>query len=101
MTTDHKLIVRINGPEKEIYSLITKIPEVEKITSLGEREEGVFEFSIETKENADIRRELFFRLADRQWPILTMKNNELTLEDIFLKLTKDDKAKKISGGAKK
>ena len=36
---------------------------------------------------ADIRRELFKRVAARNWSILSMKTNELSLEDIFLKLT--------------
>ncbi|MBP1157745.1 MULTISPECIES: ATP-binding cassette domain-containing protein [unclassified Paenibacillus] len=35
----------------------------------------------------DIREVLFYRMAERRYPILSMKKESLSLEDIFLKLT--------------
>ena len=64
------------------------------VQTLGKREAGVYEFVVEAKQGADIRREVFKRLAERNWPLLGMRSSEMTLEDIFLQLTKD------SGGAK-
>ena len=64
----------------------------------GEKENGgVYDFSVEAKKGEDIRREVFKRLAARNWPILSMRTNQLTLEDIFLQLTSEDKS---NGGAK-
>ncbi|WNR44734.1 ABC transporter ATP-binding protein [Paenibacillus roseipurpureus] len=40
----------------------------------------------------DIREALFFRLAGAGYPILEMKRESLSLEDIFLKLTTDEPA---------
>ncbi len=60
----------------------------------------MYDYEIETKEDADIRRELFKRVAARNWIILGLKTSEMTLEDIFLKITMDDsfeiKTKKTS-----
>lgn len=89
LTTDHKLITRIETTESEGYKLISKIPGVIAVHTLGEREPGTCDFTIEAEEGVDIRRELFKRMAERGWAILSLKNNELSLEDVFLRLTSD------------
>ena len=53
---------------------------------MGKSESGSFEFKIDVNGNSEIRNELFSRLADRNWPILMLKPNELTLEEVFMKL---------------
>ena len=69
--------------------------------TLGQKEEGVFEFSLEAEPGADIRRELFKRLSERSYPLLGLKTTELTLEDIFLQLTQDGgNSIPTDGGAK-
>ncbi|NLP26975.1 MAG: hypothetical protein GX365_06470, partial [Clostridiales bacterium] len=52
-----------------------------------EREPGVYEYEIEAEDGIDIRRELNKRLAEKGFPILMMRSADLTLEDIFLKIT--------------
>ena len=52
-----------------------------------EREPGIYDYEIEVKEGCDIRRELFKRIVARNWVILGMKKDEMSLEDIFLKIT--------------
>ncbi len=51
---------------------------------------GVYEFFLEAKQGTDIRRDVSKKLSSRNYPILLMKSNELTLEEIFLKLTTGD-----------
>ena len=87
MSTDHKLLIRVDGPEKEVQKLLEKIPGMKEIHSLGSKETGSFDFTLEAAPGTDIRREVFKRLAERQWPILSMRGSELSLEDIFLQLT--------------
>ncbi len=90
LSADHNFIARIEGPEAEVTKLISTIPGMVKVTCLGAREKSAFDYTLEAEEGADIRRELFSRLADRSWPILGLKSTELSLEDIFLQLTRDD-----------
>jgi len=92
MSTDHKLILRVDGPEEEVYRLLSKIPGMLEVAKLGVREDGVYDFSVEARKGEDIRREIFKRLAERGWPILSMRSAELTLEDIFLQLVDDSAA---------
>lgn len=100
ITTDHRLIARIDGAREEVLKTIKGISGVVSVTADMERENGVYDYEIETKEDADIRRELFKRVAARNWIILGLKTSEMTLEDIFLKITMDDnfeiKTKKTS-----
>ena len=73
--------------KKDVAALISGIKDVEKVSYEGSREIGVHEFSIETANGADIRRDLFTRLAQRNWPLLSSTSRSLSLEDIFIKLT--------------
>lgn len=92
LSSEHKLIARIEGPEKEMIMAITAMDKVKEVTSYGEKEPGVFELSIEAQEDADIRRNLFALLTRNGWPLLSLKNTDLTLEEVFLQLTSGDHA---------
>ncbi|MCH5349695.1 MAG: ATP-binding cassette domain-containing protein [Oscillospiraceae bacterium] len=90
ISTDHRLIARIDGPREEILKTIKSISGVVKVVADMEREKGIYDYEIETKENTDIRRELFKRVVSRNWVILGLKSSEMTLEDIFLRITMGD-----------
>jgi ABC-2 type transport system ATP-binding protein len=90
LSHQHRLIARIAGSEDSIMRAITGISGVKTVTPLGSKEPGSFDFQIETSEDKDVRRPLFTVLADRKWPLLSLDIGEMTLEDIFLKLTSDD-----------
>lgn len=87
LTADHKLIARIDGPKDEVIKLVQTIPGVVSVVADLQREKGVWEYNIEAVEGTDIRRELNRRLMSRNWYILGLRSSELSLEDIFLKLT--------------
>lgn len=90
ISADHRVIARIDGPREEILKTIKGINGVVSVVADMEREKGIFDYEIEAKEDADIRRELFKRVAARNWVILGLKTSEMTLEDIFLKITMGD-----------
>ena len=83
---DNSLIARVKGPDKNVLQLIQAIPGVSDVSLLGRSELGSFEYRIDVAGNNDIRSELFSRLADRSWPLLMLRPNELTLEEVFMKL---------------
>mgnify|MGYP001415163366 FL=1 len=90
LSSDHRLNVRIDGPEKEVEKLLKTIPGMVDVNPTRMVEKGVYEYVLESHEDVDIRREMFKRLSSRNWPIMGLKSSELTLEEIFLKLTMDD-----------
>jgi len=87
LSEDYRYIVRIEGPEKEVQKILEGINNMVEVISFGQKEPGVYEYSIECAPGTDVRRELFKRLTDRNYPLLGLKTTELTLEDIFLMLT--------------
>ena len=100
-SSDRRMLVRVAGPEGDVQALISRIPGVEKVTALGVREPGICEYAVEPSEGADIRRELFERLAARNWPLMGLKSMEMTLEDIFTMLTRERVPQAAKKGGKK
>ena len=98
LTADHKLIARIDGPKDEVVKLIQTIPGVVSVVADMQREKGVWEYNIEAVEGTDIRRELNRRLMSRNWYILGLRSSELSLEDIFLKLTMGESVTEFLAG---
>ena len=90
LSSDHRLVLRIDGPENDTYSILSKIGGVVKVEKLGEKEPGTRDYIVEAETGIDIRRAIFSRLADRGYPILSMRSSEMTLEDIFLQLTYEE-----------
>ncbi len=93
LSADHRLTVRIAGAERTIYSVLTSIPEIKTVRCLGQKEPDAYDFTVEADEGVDIRYELFKRLSERNMPLLSSRSMEMTLEDIFLKLTKEEASK--------
>ncbi len=90
LSADHKLTVRIEGREKDVKPLLEQISDMKSVRVLREAEKNVFEYELNAKDGKDIRREVFKRMAARNMPILLMRGSELSLEEIFLKLTTGD-----------
>lgn len=53
-------------------------------------DEGAKDMVLELDREIDIREHLFYSFAKEHCPVLMMKNDRLTLEEIFLELTKTD-----------
>lgn len=87
MSADHRLIVRLEGDKNEILPELKKIDGMKTVRADMERESGVFEYELEAREGLDIRRQVSKIAQEHGWAILMMKNTELTLEDIFFKIT--------------
>ena len=90
LSADHKLTVQIDGPTKEVKALLEQIPDMEEVHLNRTIDKTIGEYELNAREGCDIRREVFKRMAARNYPILLMRSSELTLEEIFLKLTTGD-----------
>lgn len=85
---DHRLIMRIDGGgRKEIIEALRNIKGVISVKADMMREDEIWEFEIEAEEGQDIRHDINEVCRKNNYNILMMKNNEMTLEDIFLKIT--------------
>ena len=87
LSTDHSLVARVVGEEKEITAVLNSVLGVQSVTCLGRHENGSLDYQIVPEEGKDIRAAVSSRLAERKKPLLSLAANELTLEQIFLRLT--------------
>ena len=84
---DHRLIMRIDGAGKK--DIIKALRDIEGIISVKAdmmREDNIWEFEIEAQEGIDVRRDINSVCRENNFNILMVKNNEMTLEDIFQRL---------------
>lgn len=87
MSAEHHLSVRMEGKSEEVEKALNGMRFVEGVRNFGEKEPGVWEYEISVKEGEDLRRPLFALAAKRNWPVLSMTSSDLSLEDVFLRLT--------------
>lgn len=97
LTGSHILTAKIEGEYESVAKKVLAIEGVEVCRQVNENE-GVIEYHIETEEGRDIRRELFNAMAENGTPILELRSAELSLEDIFLRLTIGEAPAAINGG---
>lgn len=88
LSSSAKVQARIEGPSDKIHEIITKIEGVRKVVT--KKEEDGTQYIIETEPSTDIRKTLFFKMADSKYPILEMKKHGLSLEEVFLQLTTNE-----------
>lgn len=87
LDNEHRILARIDGNKDKVMACINAIEDVISCSAEIMREENVWEYRIEAKQGADVRRKLFTTMAENGFYILELKSSELSLEDIFLKLT--------------
>ncbi|OUQ47100.1 ABC transporter [Drancourtella sp. An12] len=74
-------------PEK-IEEILSRIPGIQKVSYLSS-DPGITRAVIETKEDVDIREEIFRAFAREDSALISMYRKQNTLEDIFLQLTQE------------
>lgn len=87
VTTDHRVIARIEGEKAAVLQAIRGIEGLKYVRADMEREPGIWEYEMEAEPGQDIRREVNRIARENDWNILLLKTMEMTLEDIFLKIT--------------
>ncbi len=86
-----RLMVRVAGAEKAAQRLIRELNGVRYVEVMGSKEPDTVDIMIETDQNVDVRRAMFNALSRNTMPILMLRSLDMTLEDIFLQLTTEDK----------
>lgn len=91
LSLGNKLLLRVKGPKQGVLEALKEIHEVQYVRENGVHEPHTIDVLVEGKDEQDIREMLFSKLSQRAYPILSMKNMDLSLEDIFLQVTSGDK----------
>lgn len=81
------LTLQVEGDKDKVLLALKNIDEINKIDVANLVKDNIFEYQINCAKSINVRREIFYRLAEINCPIVLMKNSDASLEDVFLKLT--------------
>ncbi len=105
LSAENRLLLSIEGDQNAIISALEGVSGVKTVTLSKTNPDSSGEYVVNYDKNEDIRKVVFAKMADINCPIISMKNDNLTLEDIFRKLTDEDNvevkiSKSENGGEK-
>ena len=88
------LELTVKGTKDAVENLLEGMEEIQSLewnSKEKNEEEGTVSFTTKTEEKVDIREKLFYMMADNKMPILNMHSTKISLEDVFLELTENEK----------
>ncbi len=86
------LKLEVRAKKEQLAQILGGIAAIEAAEYAPGRQEKLCQVTITTQGNTDIREELFFALAEADCPIYELSVSNMSLEDIFLEVTKEDAA---------
>ncbi len=86
--------VKICGPQKEVLNMLRSRPGIVYAEVLAERDGDAYCYTIESEVGVDIRKSLFYALAERNWPLIGMEALGMNLEDVFIAIVDQTAANK-------
>ena len=86
-TSKTTIYLKIEGPQTPIIEAIKKVEGVERIISAN-TENNLTILEIETDSTLDLRKKLVHFVINNSWELVEIYCQEKSLEDIFVKLTK-------------
>ena len=78
--------VKICGPQREVLAMLKEKNGIVYAEALAERDGDAYTYMIESAVGVDIRKNLFYTLAEKNWPLIGMEALGMSLEDIFINI---------------
>ncbi|MBQ9783286.1 MAG: ATP-binding cassette domain-containing protein [Clostridia bacterium] len=85
--------VKICGPQKEVLAMLRSKPGIIFAEVLPQRDGDAYCYTIESDVGVDIRKSLFYTLAEKNWPLVGMEALGMSLEDIFIAIVDQSSSK--------
>ena len=86
----NSLELTVKGKEEEIREAMNLVENIQEMIYHESFVTDSCDFTLNISGEQDRRENIFFALADAKCPILKMQPTNMTLEEVFLKLTEDD-----------
>ena len=97
MTGANSLELTVKGPEEEIRKALYMVDNIEELIYHESMVKDACDFTVKIAGDQDVRENIFFALAEAKYPILKMQSTNMTLEEVFLKLTDSGEEKEDAG----
>ena len=97
---NRRISVRVEGPSSAVLAEMKKLPGVVYSRIGAEYADGSASYLLESREEVDLRKPLFYMLAKNSWPILALELPGANLEDVFIAALDEESAEGEKAGAK-
>ena len=87
---ENRYEIRIKGDKEKALEAFKVSEKIAHVTDIGSKEDGTWDFVISGKENFDVREEIFNTAVANNIVLLLVKNDKMSLEDIFLQVTEGE-----------
>ena len=81
---NRRMNVKVCGPSKEILQALKEIDGVFFAEMQTERDGDAYLFTVESELGADVRKKIFFTMAQKGWAMIGLESVGMSLEDIFI-----------------
>lgn len=88
-----QITIRVEKTDDDFLNALSSIEGITQIQVIGSFEENTQDITIETAKNIDIRKQIFNLCYEMYNPLLMMHSKSVSLEDIFLEVTKNEPVK--------
>lgn len=86
----NNLLLMIKGEKDKINEALEAVEGIKNIEFEYQGQQGAWNVKVSTEEQADIREQVFYKMAEYNCPILEMQSKKVSLEEIFLELTEGE-----------
>jgi len=86
-----KLSLTIVGPKNSVLSHIKEIYGIKYVEAASEKSGDAVSYVVESNKDVDVRKPIFFAMAKAGYPIIELRSLDLSLEEVFLQLTTEEK----------
>ena len=93
--------VKISGPQRDVLALLRNLPGICYAEVLAARDGDAYTYMIESEVGIDIRKKLFWALAERKWPLIGLEALGMSIEDIFIAVVDKTAPEAAAAKAKK
>lgn len=76
--------IKIAGPQREVLATLRNLPGVTYAEVLAARDGDAYTYMVESEVGVDIRKKLFWTMAEKKWPIIGLEALGMSIEDIFI-----------------
>ena len=84
--SNRRFNVKICGPQREVLAALKAKSGIVYAEALGERDGDAYTYAIESAPGVDVRKSLFFLLAEKGWPMIGLEAVGMSIEDIFISI---------------
>ena len=78
--------VKICGPQREVMNMLGDRNDLSFVEALPQRDGDAYTYMVESAPNVDMRKSLFYTLAQKGWPLVGLEALGMSLEDIFISI---------------